>query len=38
MHPNPDKVLEMLKENQFVNTKYIYLTGGIVTIHIGFKS
>ena len=38
MHPNPDKVLEMLQMNQFINTKYIYLTGGIVTIHIGYKS
>ncbi|MEC9206209.1 MAG: ubiquinone/menaquinone biosynthesis methyltransferase [Pseudomonadota bacterium] len=38
MHPNPEKVLEMLNTNQFINTKYIYLTSGIVTIHIGFKS
>ena len=38
MHPNPTKVLEMLRINNFINTKFFYLSGGIVTIHIGYKN
>ncbi len=38
MHPNPTKVLEMLRINNFINTKLFYLSGGIVTIHIGYKN
>ncbi len=38
MHPHPNKVLEMMKKNNFINTKFIRLNGGIVTIHIGYKN
>ncbi len=38
MHPHPNKVLEMMKKNNFIKTKFIRLNGGIVTIHIGYKN
>ena len=34
----PDDVLLMLKNNSFINAKYIYLPGNMVTIHTGYKN
>ncbi len=35
---NADEVKQMLVDNGFIKTKYFYLFGEIVTIHIGYKN
>ena len=35
---SPDQVLKMFEENKYINNKYIFLTGNIVTIHVGYKN
>jgi len=35
---SPKDVLLMLKDSSFINTKYIYLPGNMVTIHTGHKN
>ena len=37
MHPNQEKLLEMLRTAGFAETRYHNLTGGIVALHRGYK-
>ena len=37
-YPSPSKITAMMNNNQYINTRHIYLLGDIVTIHIGFKN
>ena len=36
-HPNQDKLKNMMKDVGFEDVGYINLTGGIVSIHFGFR-
>lgn len=35
---SPDQVLKMFEENKYINNKFIFLPGNIVTIHVGYKN
>lgn len=35
---SPNQVLKMFEENKYINNKFIFLPGNIVTIHVGYKN
>ena len=35
---SPDQVLKMFEENKYINNKFIFLPGNMVTIHVGHKN
>ena len=38
MHPNQESLLEMMQDSGFEKCRYHNLAGGIVALHIGYKT
>ena len=38
MHPNQEEMIKMLKKAKFTNCRYFNFSGGIVALHIGYRT